>query len=282
MKKLRLKMILVLILSGILFSFVSSAYKPTQVQAISSKQRSVRKRTKKKRRRKKYFTRPGFEWDNRYLEVGKRVDLSRFVKGTTNLSKKNRARIIRWKSMNPSIMRINRYGVTKPRKEGQCRIRIKLKTRKGWKKIFKVIRIFDSRKVSFAVSLTLSKDNRFASKVAKSYNCVFDTISIRVANKSKKTVYLQKDILLCEPECSYVPNKDRKGVDVWMHSKNSDDLKVPAGKIKTFVYSTEGAVSYLKEDQKLANTYFICPFISGGVKRDFRYEMPTRRYQITR
>ena len=52
MKKLRLKMILVLMLSGILFSFVSSAYKPTQVQAISSKQRSVRKRTKKKRRGK--------------------------------------------------------------------------------------------------------------------------------------------------------------------------------------------------------------------------------------
>ena len=249
---------------------------PVQVEAASAHKLS------KKKRNKRYFTRAGFDFDNHYLQAGKKEDLSRYVRGTAGLSKKARAKLIKWKSFKPSVISISRYGVAKAKKAGKARIRIRLKTRRGWKTISKTMRVFDSRKVSFSVSLSLREGNRYAGKVKKSYNEVFDTVSIRIRNKSGKPVSLKKDLLVFEPECSYVQAKDRYGVDVWMHSEKGSSLTIPSGKIRTVTYRTEGALSYLKEEQKTNNTCLICVFTSDRAKKEFRYEMPSGKITITR
>ena len=254
------------------------------VNPLMGEAATVRKvsKGKKKKRNKRYFTKTGFDWDNHYLEVGKKEDLTAYVKGTAGLSRKNRAKLIRWKSFNTSILRINRYGIAKAKKAGKARIRIRMKTRKGWKTVVKTIRVFDSRKVSFTVSLSLNRGNSCAGKVRKSYNEVFDMVSIRVKNSSKKPVTLQKDLLVCGPECSYVQAKDRYGTDVWMHCDVASSLVIPAGKTQTVVYRTEGALSYLKEDLKNENTSLVVTFSSEGARKTLRYELPKGTRTISR
>ena len=252
----------------------------TVSQPVITSAASVRKVSGKKSKR--YLKRPGFDWDNHYLEAGKKEDLTVYVKGTAGLSRKNRAKLIRWKSFNTSILRINRYGIAKAKKAGKARIRIRMKTRKGWKTVVKTIRVFDSRKVSFTVSLSLNRENPYAGKVRKSYNEVFDMVSIRVKNSSKKPVTLQKDLLVCGPECSYVQAKDRYGTDVWMHCDDASSLVIPAGKTQTVVYQTEGALSYLKEDLKNGNTSLVVTFSSEGAQKTLRYELPKGTLKISR
>ncbi len=252
----------------------------TVSQPVVTSAASVRKVSGKKSKR--YLKRPGFDWDNHYLEVGKKEDLTAYVKGTAGLSRKNRAKLIRWKSFNTSILRINRYGIAKAKKAGKARIRCRMKTKKGWKTVVKTIRVFDSRTVSFTVSLSLNRGNSSAGKVRTSYNEVFDMVSIRVKNSSKKPVTLQKDLLVCGPECSFVQAKDRYGTDVWMHCDNASSLVIPAGKTQTVVYRTQGALSYLKELQNKDNTCLVCGFSSEGTKREFRYELPSGKLTITR
>ena len=252
----------------------------TVSQPVVTSAASVRKVSGKKSKR--YLKRLGFDWDNHYLEAGKKEDLTAYVKGTAGLSRKNRAKLIRWKSFNTSILRINRYGIAKAKKAGKARIRCRMKTRKGWKTVVKTIRVFDSRTVSFTVSLSLNRGNSSAGKVRTSYNEVFDMVSIRVKNSSKKPVTLQKDLLVCGPECSFVQAKDRYGTDVWMHCDNASSLVIPAGKTQTVVYRTQGALSYLKELQNKDNTCLVCGFSSEGTKREFRYELPSGKLTITR
>ena len=252
----------------------------TVSQPVVTSAASVRKVSGKKSKR--YLKRPGFDWDNHYLEAGKKEDLTAYVKGTAGLSRKNRAKLIRWKSFNTSILRINRYGIAKAKKAGKARIRCRMKTKKGWKTVVKTIRVFDSRTVSFTVSLSLNRGNSSAGKVRTSYNEVFDMVSICVKNSSKKPVTLQKDLLVCGPECSFVQAKDRYGTDVWMHCDNASSLVIPAGKTQTVVYRTQGALSYLKELQNKDNTCLVCGFSSEGTKREFRYELPSGKLTITR
>lgn len=235
-----------------------------------------------KKKSKRYFKRPGFDWDNHYLETGKKEDLTVYVKGAAGLSRKDRAKLIRWRSSKPSVVRINRYGIAKAKKAGKARIRIRLKTKRGWKTIIKTMRVFDSRKVTFSVSLALDRGNPSAGKVWKSYNEVFDRVMIRVRNKSRKPVTLKKDLLVCGPECSYVRAADRYGTDVWMHCEKRSSLTIPAGKTQTVTYRTEGALSYLKEDQKNNNTCLVCVFTSDGSKKELRYELPSGKKTITR
>lgn len=251
------------------------------VHPIVTEAATVHKESKKKRR-KQYFTRPGFDWDNHYLQVGKKEDLSRYVKGTAGLSRKARARLIRWKSSKPSVISINRYGIAKAKKAGKARIRIRLKTKKGWKTISKTIQAFDSRKVTFALSLSLTEGNRYAGKVKNSYNVVFDTVAVRISNNGSKPVTLKKDLLVCGPECSYVEAKDRYGVDVWMHSDDNSSLVIPAGNIRTVVYRTQGALSYVNEDLRNNNTFLILPFSDDGGQKELRYEMPMGKITIIR
>ncbi len=245
---------------------------------------SVSKTSKKpkKKQSKQYFTRTGFEWDNHYLEAGKKEDLSKYVKGTAGLSRKIRAKLIRWKSLKPSVISINRYGVAKAKKAGKARIRCRMKTRRGWKTVTKTIRVFDSRKVAFSVALSLTEGNRYAGKVKNSYNVVFDSVTVRIRNKGSKPVTLKKDLLVCGPEYSYVQAKDRYGVDVWMHCGDTSSLTIPAGKTQTVVYRTEGALSYVNEDLRNYNTSLIISFLSDGVKKELRYEMPKGKITITR
>lgn len=275
MKRKGRKILAAVMIAGALLLGAATVSQPVVTSAAS-----VRKVSGKKSKR--YLKRPGFDWDNHYLEAGKKEDLTVYVKGTAGLSRKNRAKLIRWKSFNTSILRINRYGIAKAKKAGKARIRIRMKTRKGWKTVVKTIRVFDSRKVSFTVSLSLNRGNSCAGKVRKSYNEVFDMVSIRVKNSSKKPVTLQKDLLVCGPECSYVQAKDRYGTDVWMHCDNASSLVIPAGKTQTVVYRTQGALSYLKELQNKDNTCLVCGFSSEGTKREFRYELPSGKLTITR
>ena len=107
-------------------------------------------------------------------------------------------------------------------------------------------------------------------------------VSIRVKNSSKKTVTLQKDLLVCGPECSYVKAKDRYGTDVWMHCDDASSLVIPAGKTQTVVYRTGGALSYVNEDLRNYNTSLILSFSSDGGKKELRYEMPNGKITITR
>ena len=269
-----------LLLLGIIVFGAGYIISPLTAQAASKK--TTRKAVSGKKKEKRYFKHAGFEWDNRYMEVGKRIDLSSFVKGTTGLSKKARARLIKWKSYNTNILSINRYGIAKPKKAGTCRIRCRMKTKNGWKKVSKTINVFDSQRISFRVSFSLQDGNRYAGKIKTSYNEVFDTVTIQVANKEKKPVILSRDLLLCDPQGSYVPNKDRYGVDVWMHSTDVSALTISPGEAKTIVYRTEGALSHLIEDQKNNNTYCICSFSYNGARMDLRYEVPTGKMMITR
>ena len=275
MKRKGRKILAAVMIAGALLLGTATVSQPVITSAAS-----VRKVSGKKSKR--YLKRPGFDWDNHYLEAGKKEDLTVYVKGTAGLSRKNRAKLIRWKSFNTSILRINRYGIAKAKKAGKARIRIRMKTRKGWKTVVKTIRVFDSRTVSFTVSLSLNRGNSSAGKVRTSYNEVFDMVSIRVKNSSKKPVTLQKDLLVCGPECSFVQAKDRYGTDVWMHCDNASSLVIPAGKTQTVVYRTQGALSYLKELQNKDNTCLVCGFSSEGTKREFRYELPSGKLTITR
>lgn len=231
---------------------------------------------------KRYLKKPGFDWDNHYLQAGKKEDLSKYVRGAAGLSRKRRAKLIRWKSFKPSVISINKYGLAKAKKAGKARIRCRMKTRKGWKTVVKTLRVFDSRKVSFTVSLALNRGNPYISKVQKSYNIVFDMVTIRVRNSSKKPVTLKKDLLVLEPEGSYVQTKNRYGTDVWMHCEDASSLVIPAGKTRNVVYSTEGALSYLKENQRNNNTCLVGVFTSNGSKKEFRYELPAGKLTITK
>ncbi len=275
MKRKGRKILAAVMIAGALLVGAGTVSQPVVTSAAS-----VRKVSGKKSKR--YLKRPGFDWDNHYLEAGKKEDLTAYVKGTAGLSRKNRAKLIRWKSFNTSILRINRYGIAKAKKAGKARIRCRMKTKKGWKTVVKTIRVFDSRTVSFTVSLSLNRGNSSAGKVRTSYNEVFDMVSIRVKNSSKKPVTLQKDLLVCGPECSFVQAKDRYGTDVWMHCDNASSLVIPAGKTQTVVYRTQGALSYLKELQNKDNTCLVCGFSSEGTKREFRYELPSGKLTITR
>ena len=275
MKRKGRKILAAVMIAGALLLGTATVSQPVITSAAS-----VRKVSGKKSKR--YLKRPGFDWDNHYLEAGKKEDLTAYVKGTAGLSRKNRAKLIRWKSFNTSILRINRYGIAKAKKAGKARIRCRMKTKKGWKTVVKTIRVFDSRTVSFTVSLSLNRGNSSAGKVRTSYNEVFDMVSIRVKNSSKKPVTLQKDLLVCGPECSFVQAKDRYGTDVWMHCDNASSLVIPAGKTQTVVYRTQGALSYLKELQNKDNTCLVCGFSSEGTKREFRYELPSGKLTITR
>ena len=278
MKTLR-KMAAFLVIAMILLMGADISIHPMVSEAATV--RKVSKKTKKKRS-KRYFIRTGFDWDNHYLQVGKKEDLSKYLKGTAGLSRKTRARLIRWKSSKPSVISINRYGIARAKKAGKARIRIRMKTKRGWKTISKTIQAFDSRKVSFTVSLSLSEGNRYAGKVQKSYNVVFDTVTIRVKNSSSKPVTFARDLLVCGPECSYVQAKDRYGVDVWMYREKGSSLNIPSGKTQSVVYKTEGALSYLMEDQKNNNTSLVCVFTSDGVKKNLRYEMPIGKTTVSR
>ncbi|MBQ6392456.1 MAG: hypothetical protein IJH60_03005 [Eubacterium sp.] len=273
------KILCCLLLTGSILFGACTFVRPPVVNAAFHK---TVKKTSQRKKEKKYFTHAGFEWDNRYLETGKKIDLTGFVKGTTGLSKKTRAKLIKWKSCNPAVMTINRYGIAKPKKAGTCRIRCRMKTKRGWKKVSKTIKVFDSRNVSFRVTFSLRDGNRYAGKIKKSYNEVFDTVTIQVTNSGKKPVVLSKDLLLCEPKGSYVPTQDRYGVDVWMHCMDDSVLTVSPGEKKSVVYRTDGVLSYLKEDQKNNNTYCICTFTSEGTRKDLRYEVPTGKMTITR
>ena len=275
MKRKGRKILAAVMIAGALLLGTATVSQPVITSAAS-----VRKVSGKKSKR--YLKRPGFDWDNHYLEAGKKEDLTVYVKGTAGLSRKNRAKLIRWKSFNTSILRINRYGIAKAKKAGKARIRIRMKTRKGWKTVVKTIRVFDSRKVSFTVSLSLNRENPYAGKVRKSYNEVFDMVSIRVKNSSKKPVTLQKDLLVYGPECSYVQAKDRYGTDVWMHCDHASSLVIPAGKTQTVVYRTEGALSYLKEDLKNENTSLIVTFSSECARKTLRYELPKGTLTISK
>lgn len=275
MKRKGRKILAAVMIAGALLVGAGTVSQPVVTSAAS-----VRKVSGKKSKR--YLKRLGFDWDNHYLEAGKKEDLTAYVKGTAGLSRKNRAKLIRWKSFNTSILRINRYGIAKAKKAGKARIRCRMKTKKGWKTVVKTIRVFDSRTVSFTVSLSLNRGNSSAGKVRTSYNEVFDMVSIRVKNSSKKPVTLQKDLLVCGPECSFVQAKDRYGTDVWMHCDNASSLVIPAGKTQTVVYRTQGALSYLKELQNKDNTCLVCGFSSEGTKREFRYELPSGKLTITR
>ena len=133
-----------LLLLGIIVFGAGYIISPLTAQAASKK--TTRKAVSGKKKEKRYFKHAGFEWDNRYMEVGKRIDLSSFVKGTTGLSKKARARLIKWKSYNTDILSINRYGIAKPKKAGTCQIRCRMKTKNGWKKVSKTIKVFDSQR----------------------------------------------------------------------------------------------------------------------------------------
>ena len=275
MKRKGRKILAAVMIAGALLVGAGTVSQPVVTSAAS-----VRKVSGKKSKR--YLKKPGFDWDNHYLEVGKKEDLTAYVKGTAGLSRKNRAKLIRWKSFNTSILRINRYGIAKAKKAGKARIRCRMKTKKGWKTVVKTIRVFDSRTVSFTVSLSLNRGNSSAGKVRTSYNEVFDMVSICVKNSSKKPVTLQKDLLVCGPECSFVQAKDRYGTDVWMYCDNASSLVIPAGKTQTVVYRTQGALSYLKELQNKDNTCLVCGFSSEGTKREFRYELPSGKLTITR
>ena len=275
MKRMTKKIFAVLAIAGVLL-LGSSMIRPPVVSEAAS----VRRISKKKSKR--FFKRPGFDWDNHYLEAGKREDLTRYVKGAAGLSRRSRAKLIRWKSMKPSVISINRYGIAKAKKAGKARIRIRLKTKRGWKTIFKTIRVFDSRKISFSVSIALNRGNPYIGKVKKSYNEVFDTVWIRVKNRGRKPVTLKKDLLVCGPESSYVQAKDRYGTDVWMHCDDGSSPVIPAGRTKTVSYRTEGALSFLKEDQKNNNTCLVCVFTSDGSKKELRYELPSGKMTVTR
>ena len=273
------KLLCCLLFTGSILFGACTVIRPLPVSAASHK--TVGKAAHRKKG-KKYLTHAGFEWDNRYLEAGKKIDLTGFVKGTTGLSKKTRAKLIKWRSCNPAVMTINRYGIAKPKKAGTCRVRCRMKTKRGWKKVSKTIKVFDSRKVSFRIAFSLSDGNRYAGKIKNSYNEVFDTVTVQVANSGKKPVVLSKDLLLCEPEGSFVSPEDRYGVDVWMHCTDDSVLTISPGEQKSVVYRTNGALSYLKEDQKNNNTYCICTFTSDGTRKDLRYEVPTGKMTITR
>ena len=273
------KLMAVLMIAFTLLLGTDAFFHPIVTEAAAIRKESGKT---KKKRSKKYFTRTGFDWDNHFLQVGKKEDLSRYVKGTTGLSKKTKARLIRWKSSKPSVININRYGIAKAKKAGKARIRIRLKTKRGWKTILKTIQAFDSRKVDFAVSLSLDEGNPYAGKVKKSYNVVFDTVTIRIKNSSGKPVTFARDLLVCGPECSYVQAKDRYGVDVWMHCVEGLPLVIPSGKTQTVVYKTEGALSHLTEDQKNNNTSLVCVFTSEGVNKTLRHELPTGKTTISR
>ena len=275
MKRKGRKILAAVMIAGALLFCAGTVSQPVVLEAAS-----VRKASRKKS--KSYLKRPGFDWDNHYLEAGKKEDLTVYVKGTAGLSRKNRKKLIRWRSSKPSVISISRYGIAKAKKAGKARIRIRMKTRKGWKTAVKTIRVFDSRKVSFTVSLSLNRENPYAGKVKKSCNEVFDMVSIHVKNSSKKTVTLQKDLLVCGPECSYVKAKDRYGTDVWMHCDAASSLVIPAGKTQTVVYRTEGSLSYLKEDLKNENTSLVVTFTSEGARKTLRYELPKGTRTISR
>ena len=279
MKRKTGKILAALMIAGVLLLGNASLVKPLQTEAASVHRSAGRNRGRKGKR---YFTRPGFDWDNHYLQVGKKEDLTAYVKGTAGLSRKVRAKLIRWRSSRPSVISINRYGIAKAKKAGRARIRCRLKTRRGWKTVRKTIRVFDSRKVTFSISLVLDRGNPYAGKVRKSYNEVFDMVMIRVRNTSRKSVTLKKALLVCGPECSYVQAKDRYGTDVWMHCEKGSSLTIPAGKTQTVIYRTEGALSYLKEDLRNNNTYLVVTFFSDGARKTLCYELPAGKLKITR
>lgn len=275
MKRKGRKILAAVMIAGALLFSVGTISRPVVLEAAA-----VRKVSKKKS--KSYLKRPGFDWDNHYLEAGKKEDLSRYIKGTKGLSRKTRAKLIRWRSSNPSVISINRYGVARAKKAGKARIRCRMKTRKGWKTVIKTIRVFDGRKVSFTVSLALNKGNPHAGKVKKSDNVVFDMVSISVRNTGRKPVTLSKDLLVCGPESSCVQAEDRYGTDVWMHCDDASTLVIPSGKTQTVVYRIEGALSYLKEDLRNGNTCLVVRFSSDRMGKTFRYELPKGTLLITR
>lgn len=276
MKSMKIRKILTLVMiTGALLLGAGMISRPLVSEAARIHRSSGKKS-------KRYLKKPGFDWDNHYLQAGKKEDLSKYVRGAAGLSRKRRAKLIRWKSFKPSVISINKYGLAKAKKAGKARIRCRMKTRKGWKTVVKTLRVFDSRKVSFTVSLALNRGNPYISKVQKSYNIVFDMVTIRVRNSSKKPVTLKKDLLVLEPEGSYVQTKNRYGTDVWMHCEDASSLVIPAGKTRNVVYSTEGALSYLKENQRNNNTCLVGVFTSNGSKKEFRYELPAGKLTITK
>ncbi|MCI5944186.1 MAG: Ig-like domain-containing protein [Eubacterium sp.] len=258
----------------------------------------VLKKAKQVRTNSKYLGYPLWnsyhknEWSwGTTLEAGKKYDLLSQSKGyMANMTKKDRARLMKWKSSNSKIISVDKYGYAKVKKEGVCKITCKAKVNVNqWKSKTIKINTVDLRGITFKIQggfdlgvVDGTWDNFMSVLYDMKENAdenhlpLYNQVSVQVTNRSSVPVTLESKIRVTD--LYYVEYNEKKP-----HLTNAEKRELAyADSAQTYLKRSQKYVVGKKTSRKVTYTgpgVLFAPDASCGYK--FIFSKKGKRYSYT-